>query len=110
LFHPPLQVGSSAIAVKSAQRVLASAVCAEGGEPLWCAGGTLFGVTMWRRAWKSRSNLWIGDAVSRLRRLYPGSTHRPNGWWRLHRGGSRVATGGLFARVNDGRVDEFWVQ
>jgi hypothetical protein len=75
-----------------------------------CARGTIFGVAMWRRAWKTRADLRIGDAVSRLRRLYPGATHRQSGWWRLHRGGSRVAAGGLFAHVNHGRVDEFWVE
>jgi len=75
-----------------------------------CAEGTLFGVALWRRVWKTHANLRIGDAVSRLRRLYPAATRRPNGWWRLHRGGSRVPAGGLFAHVNHGRVDEFWVQ
>ena len=75
-----------------------------------CAQGTLLGVAMWRRAWKTRANLRIGDPVSRLGHLYPVATRRPNGWWRLHRGGSRFPAGGLFAHVKHGRVDEFWVQ
>jgi len=75
-----------------------------------CAQGTLLGVAMWRRAWKTRANLRIGDPVSRLGHLYPAATRRPNGWWRLHRGGSRFPAGGLFAHVKHGRVDEFWVQ
>jgi hypothetical protein len=74
-----------------------------------CAQGTLFGVTMWRRGWKTHKNLGIGDGVPRLRRLYPRAIRRQNGWWRLYKGGSRVSVGGLFAHIEHGRVDEFWV-
>ena len=74
-----------------------------------CAEGTLFGVAMWRRGWKTHKNLGIGDGVPRLRRLYPRAARRQNGWWRLYKGGSRVPVGGLFAHIKRGRVDEFWV-
>jgi hypothetical protein len=74
-----------------------------------CAAGTLFGVAMWRRDWKTHKDLGIGDGLPRLRRLYPRAIRRKNGWWRLYKGGSRVAVGGLFAHIKQGRVDEFWV-
>jgi hypothetical protein len=74
-----------------------------------CAQGSLFGVAMWRRSWKTRAGLRIGDGVPQLRRLYPRAIRRQNGWWRLHKGGSSVSVGGLFAHVSHGRVDEFWV-
>jgi hypothetical protein len=74
-----------------------------------CAEGTLFGVAMWRRGWKTHKDLGIGDGVPRLRRLYPRAIRRQNGWWRLHKGGSRVRVGGLFAHIKQNRVDEFWV-
>jgi hypothetical protein len=74
-----------------------------------CTQGTLFGVAMWRRSWKTRAGLGIGDGVSQLRRLYPRAIRRQSGWWRLYKGGSRVPLGGLFAHVSHGRVDEFWV-
>jgi hypothetical protein len=74
-----------------------------------CAAGILFGVAMWRRDWKTRKDLGIGDGLPRLRRLYPRAIRRKNGWWRLYKGGSRVAVGGLFAHIKQGRVDEFWV-
>jgi hypothetical protein len=74
-----------------------------------CAEGTLFGVAMWRRGWKTHKKLGIGDGVPRLRRLYPRATRRQNGWWRLYNGGSRVPVGGLFAHINRARVDEFWI-
>ncbi len=75
-----------------------------------CAKGTLVGVAMWGRDWKTGADLRIGDGMPRLRRLYPRAIRRQNGWWRLHKGGSRVPAGGLFAHVNHGRVDEFWVE
>jgi hypothetical protein len=74
-----------------------------------CAAGTLFGVAMWRSGWKTQKGLRIGDGVPRLRRLYPRAIRRPNGWWRLYQGSSRVPVGGLFAHIKRGRVDEFWV-
>jgi hypothetical protein len=74
-----------------------------------CAEGTLFGVAMWRRGWKTHKDLGIGDGVPRLRRLYPRAIRRQNGRWRLYKGGSRVRVGGLFAHIKQNRVDEFWV-
>jgi len=74
-----------------------------------CTQGTLFGVAVWRRSWKTRAGLRIGDGVSQIRRLYPRAIRRQNGWWRLYKGGSRMPVGGLFAHIKHGRVDEFWV-
>ena len=65
---------------------------------------TWAGATVSSRIWRTAAGLRVGDAVARLRRLYPAARSAGGGWLLVYRRGEVGLTVYLQAHVRVGRV------
>jgi hypothetical protein len=84
-----------------------------GRDPCSREGGRFGRAFLAGRRWRTSKGLRIGDALPRLRTLYPRATRYGSWWWLVTRRtpfglGGRYA--GLAAKVSSGRVVSFRVE
>ena len=83
-----------------------------GRNPCSRTGGRFGRATLVGRVWRTSKGLEIGDAVARVRRVYPRATENGAWWWLVTRRTPFGAAGrypGLAAKVTRGRVVAFQV-
>jgi hypothetical protein len=79
-----------------------------GKDPCTLDGGRFYDATMTGRGWRTSLGLRVGDAASRVRRVFPRAEAHGTWSWlvvRLTRAGTATRYPGLAARIAGGHVD-----